>query len=120
MADFRARKVVATLPGTLDADTIYFVRTGTGFDTYLTDNTGATAHKQNGGALPDTTDLADPGGMRLVYWNDATNQLEWLGLGTGLSVVAGALVAAGGGGNITVSTTAPSSPAVNDIWIDKT
>lgn len=40
-------KVVAALPSTLEADTAYAVRAGVGFDLYISDSTGATAHKLN-------------------------------------------------------------------------
>lgn len=42
-----ARKVVAELPATLEADAIYAVRVGLGFDLYVSDNTGQIAHKLN-------------------------------------------------------------------------
>jgi hypothetical protein len=45
MGRFRAEKVVSALPSTLD--TIYCVRVGTGFDLYVSDSTGAVAHKVN-------------------------------------------------------------------------
>ncbi|MEO0861530.1 MAG: hypothetical protein AAFY65_13015 [Pseudomonadota bacterium] len=40
-------KIVATLPGTLDADTVYLVRVDTGFDIFATDNTGTVAYAHN-------------------------------------------------------------------------
>lgn len=47
MADFKAVKQVATLPSPLVADTVYMVRAGDGFDLYVTDTTGAIAHRLN-------------------------------------------------------------------------
>lgn len=47
MAKFRAAKVVSALPDPLVPNTIYLVRTGTGFDLYCSDSTGAIAHKHN-------------------------------------------------------------------------
>lgn len=47
MAVLKVEKVVSALPGTLVADTIYFVRVGTGFDLYVTDSTGAIAYQVN-------------------------------------------------------------------------
>lgn len=44
---FRASKVVSALPSTLEADTTYYVRVGTGFDMYVTDTTGQIAHSLN-------------------------------------------------------------------------
>lgn len=47
MATLFAHKVVASLPGVLGANTIYAVRVGIGFDLFITDSTGATAHSLN-------------------------------------------------------------------------
>jgi hypothetical protein len=52
MAVFRAHKVVAALPGTLTPDTVYAVRTGAGFDLYISDATGSVAHKINSSGPP--------------------------------------------------------------------
>lgn len=71
MATFKFAKVVSSLPGTLDADTIYAVRVGEGFDLYVSDSTGSAAHQVN---------RRNP--------------------------------------KITVSSTAPSSPDVGDVWVD--
>lgn len=51
------RKEVAALPVILEPNTLYFVRVGTGFDTYLSDTTGAIAYKQN---QPDCPDVRAP------------------------------------------------------------
>jgi len=47
LAKFRIEKVVSSLPATLVPDTVYAVRVGTGFDLYVSDTTGSTAHKLN-------------------------------------------------------------------------
>jgi hypothetical protein len=47
MAVFKAHKVVSALPDPLEADALYYVRAGAGFDVYLTDTTGAIAYAQN-------------------------------------------------------------------------
>lgn len=62
MADFKIHKVVSALPGTLEADTIYLVRTGSGFDLYVSDTTGSVAYKVN----PNQTWTSAGGG--LVYF----------------------------------------------------
>lgn len=49
MAVIRFEKVIGALPGSLTANTVYLVRTGVGFDFYMTDATGAVAHKANSG-----------------------------------------------------------------------
>lgn len=48
MADFRIHKVVSNLPSQLEANTLYLVRTGEGFDLYCSDAAGAIAYTQNG------------------------------------------------------------------------
>ncbi len=63
----------------------------------------------------------DPGGDRLVWWNDTTNQWEYLSLGTNLSISGGTLNAAGGtgsGSSMTVSDTPPTSPTAGSQWFD--
>lgn len=61
MGIIRFAKVIASLPGTLVRDTFYAVRTGAGFDLYLSDATGSVAHPLNvgsgGGATIKTVDL---------------------------------------------------------------
>lgn len=47
MGKIKSSKVVSTLPTPLDADTAYFVRVGAGFDLYMSDIMGNTAHKIN-------------------------------------------------------------------------
>ena len=49
MPVFKIEKSVSTLPAVLTADTVYAVRTGVGFDLYITDSTGAVAHALNSG-----------------------------------------------------------------------
>lgn len=41
------RKEIATLPLTLEPNTIYAIRRGVGFDLYITDVLGSVAHKVN-------------------------------------------------------------------------
>lgn len=40
MAKVLQHKVVSALPSTLEADSIYFVRVGTGYDQYVTNHSG--------------------------------------------------------------------------------
>lgn len=42
-----AHKVVDKLPDTLDKNAVYAVRTGRGFDLYISDATGSVAHRPN-------------------------------------------------------------------------
>jgi len=52
MATLRFAKVVASLPATLAPDTLYLVRTGAGFDLYVSDATGSIAYPVNSPASP--------------------------------------------------------------------
>lgn len=49
MTEFRAQKIINSLPATLQANTLYFLRTGEGFDLFCSDQTGSIAHKLNDG-----------------------------------------------------------------------
>lgn len=57
MGSFKIDKIVATLPGVLQPDTFYAVRTGIGFDLYISDNTGGIAHKINSSGSSGSTVL---------------------------------------------------------------
>lgn len=43
MANIKHHKFVASLPATLEADSIYFVRVGSGYDQYVTNHSGQIA-----------------------------------------------------------------------------
>ena len=68
-------KVIAALPVTLDPDAVYFVRTGAGFDLYVTDATGSVAYTQNisaGGSaqqvfVQPSAPVVDPG-TPYLWW----------------------------------------------------
>jgi len=47
---FKIHKVIGSLPASVDPDCLYLVRTGAGFDLYVSDTTGAVAHALNGGS----------------------------------------------------------------------
>jgi len=53
MSYFRTEKAISGLPSPLVADTLYFVRSGEGYQEYLTDTTGSIAYKPN---VPDVAD----------------------------------------------------------------
>lgn len=62
MAAFKIHKVVSVLPQTLQADAVYLVRVGAGFDLYVSDSTGAIAHKVNQAAGGTSSDRNVDGG----------------------------------------------------------
>lgn len=47
MSDLKIYKEIGGVPSNLGADSIYAIRTGPGFDLYLTDTTGSVAYKVN-------------------------------------------------------------------------
>ncbi len=55
MAQFKTHKYVAALPPELEADAIYFVRAGDGFDLYVTNTSGTVvAYGLNKAGVPGT------------------------------------------------------------------
>jgi|GEM_PF-2518052 len=63
MAAIRFAKVVASLPVTLEPDTLYLVRVGAGFDLFVSDATGAIAYPVNppeGASLDNAGAIAWP------------------------------------------------------------
>jgi hypothetical protein len=67
MAMIRFAKVVTSLPGVLVPDTVYLLRTGAGFDLYVSDMTGAFAHALNGNSSPmGNIDGGTPSSIPLV------------------------------------------------------
>lgn len=67
MATLKIHKVLSSLPGTLDPNSVYFVRVGSGIDVYVTDTTGLIAYKHNdttgGGGTDNSFKLAGLGGF---------------------------------------------------------
>lgn len=57
MAHLFVSKEVAGLPSPLTPNTIYYVRTGTGFKVYVSDVTGSIAHTQNTPTIEEITNL---------------------------------------------------------------
>lgn len=47
MAGIGFQKLISALPEQLTPNTVYFVKTGQGFDIWLSDNTGSAAYQQN-------------------------------------------------------------------------
>ena len=45
MSDFKIYKEISTVPSEISSDSMYAVRTGPGFDLYLSDTTGSVAYK---------------------------------------------------------------------------
>lgn len=45
--------------------------------------------------------LADPGGDRILFWDDSANQVTWLEAGSGLTITGTVMTSSGGGGGLT-------------------
>jgi hypothetical protein len=77
MSILKVEKVISAVPALLIPDTVYFVRTGAGFDLKVTDNTGATAHELNisngGGGVP----VGGTTGQVLTKVNNTDFNTEW-------------------------------------------
>lgn len=56
---YRAEKVVSALPAPLEPDTVYFVRSGLGFDIYVTDQTASVAFQTNTQSINDLSTVKD-------------------------------------------------------------
>ena len=80
MSDFKASKVVFSLPEKLEPNTSYWVRSGEGFDLYLSDVTGSVAYKPNvtSSQLADTLPIGKGG----TGATNAAKARSNLGLGT--------------------------------------
>lgn len=61
MAELKASKVVNSLPDSLEANSIYFVRSGIGFDLYVTNNSGTVVAYSLNAAItkPDVQSVPD-------------------------------------------------------------
>lgn len=55
MTQFKAFKVISSVPTQVDPNTLYFVRVGAGFDLYCSDTTGGIAFKINDPTPPNVT-----------------------------------------------------------------
>lgn len=51
-SSLKFKKVISELPQSLDKDTVYLVRTGEGFDMFVTDETGNVAFQINPNPVP--------------------------------------------------------------------
>ena len=56
MSDFKIYKERSTVPSNISSDSMYAVRTGPGFDLYLSDTTGSVAYKINSTSISSVED----------------------------------------------------------------
>jgi hypothetical protein len=85
MAELKIHKFVAALPGTLEADAIYFVRAGDGYDQYVTNHSGTiVASRLN---VPKSLPVYKAGGTVLkLALNAGSSVSAYLAGGTELKV----------------------------------
>jgi hypothetical protein len=55
MANFKVYKSISAIPTPYEANAIYFVRVGLGFDLYMADSTGTNVFKSNEPTVPELT-----------------------------------------------------------------
>ena len=67
MALVTQAKVVGALPSTLQADTIYYVKTGSGFDTYITNHSGTIVPYKGNSSAGGTANLKGTRIARRAY-----------------------------------------------------
>lgn len=72
MSDLKIYKEIGSVPSNFGSDSIYAVRTGPGFDLYMTDTTGSMAYKINLGTSPNI-DLAEDLSDFATTLNNAIN-----------------------------------------------
>lgn len=56
MSDFKIYKEISTVPSNISSDSMYAVRTGPGFDLYLSDTTGSVVYKINSTSISSVED----------------------------------------------------------------
>lgn len=63
--------------------------------------------------IDDIAGLVDPGADRILFWDDSAGAIDWLTVGTNLSITGTTLSASGGSANVTPDTH-PASPNAFD------
>lgn len=80
MAEFKTHKFVAALPTQLEADALYFVRAGSGFDLYVTNHSGTiVASKLNTVPIDSPAFTGVPTAPTATNYGDLTDQVATLG-----------------------------------------
>jgi hypothetical protein len=60
--------------------------------------------------------LADPGGDRILFWDDSAGAVTWLTAGSNLTITGTSIAASGGGGGVDTGTSFPGTPAEDDLF----
>lgn len=89
MAQLKTHKFVAALPPVLEADAIYFVRAGSGFDLYVTNHSGTiVAYPANSGGASDLPDI-NPARLEFLGTQWTQNSTSTSGFGRSFGSPAG-------------------------------
>jgi len=89
-------KTIALGSNTVSGTTAQFNTANTDADFYTTAGTDVSLADGGTGAS-----LTDPNADRILFWDDSAGAMTWLATGTGLTITATTIDAAGGGGGIT-------------------
>jgi len=91
--------------------------------TYSVQNASGTLYQTGGTdvALADGgtgASLSDPNADRIMFWDDSGGAVDWLTVGTGLSITGTTITATGGGGGLSAvdQTTTSVTAAINTIY----
>lgn len=68
--------------------------------------------------LTDISDLTDPGADKILFWDDSAGAVEWLDLGTGLSITGTTISASGSSGTGTLGTIPKVTNATGPVYGD--
>lgn len=104
-------KVVSALPGTLTPDAVYAVRVGTGFDLYVADSSGVTAHRLNHDARHERRVVANNTATIALYSANGTYRADVANAATDYTVTIDANAPKGAYDEILIN--AATEPTVN-------
>lgn len=79
MSEVMFHKVVASLPPTLEADSVYYVRVGSGWTQYVTNSSGVIVAYEQNVYLPDAVEVAVTDAGNYFVSNDVEGVLQELG-----------------------------------------
>ena len=113
----KVEKYVASLPGVLEKNTIYYVKNGAGFDMYVTNDTGTVVAFPLNSTKEDTGITVDGSWTVLTTWIKWYKRIPFSGVITGWTIlgdVSGSIVM-----NVRKSNYASWPTMANIAWTEK-